>query len=130
MPTPLFWSRNNLDWVAIPAREPSRQAKTAAKENLSGRRNPPQTAASSPGSSDRPRIRDDIHLSDPPSHGRRPVRDPNADDVEEATLQDERKRDNSPESRAYPRDNPDAERASIRAGERSGVVESPSEKGT
>src|SRR6266700_2201796 len=103
MPTPLFWSRNNLDWVAIPAREPLPRAMTATKENLSGRRNPPRTAASSPRSSDRPRIRGDMHPSDPLSHCRRPVRDPNAYDVGEATPQDEKKRDNSQESPVYPR---------------------------
>src|SRR5260370_3533417 len=103
---------------------------TATKENLSGRRNPPRTAASSPRSSGRPRIRGDMHPSDPLSHCRRPIRDPDADGVEEATLQDERKRDNSQESPVYPKDNPVAEHASIRAEECTRVVEFPIEKGT
>src|SRR5260370_24868940 len=104
MPTPLSWSRNNLDWVAIPAREPLRRAMTATKENLSGRRNPPRTAASSPRSSGRPRIRGDMHTSDPLSHWRRPIRDPDANGVEDATLQDESKRDNNHETQVYPKE--------------------------
>jgi hypothetical protein len=58
-----------------------------------------------------------MHPSDPLSHHRRPVRDPNAGDVEQATLQGEKKQDNSQESPACPRDNPAAEHVSIRAQE-------------
>src|SRR5258708_12266882 len=100
--------------MAIPAREPWRRAMTSTKESLSGRRNRPRTAASSPKSSDRPRIRGDFHPSDPLSHCRKPVRDPSADDVEEPTLQDEKKRDNSKESPIDPINNPVADHTSLR----------------
>src|SRR5579859_1634544 len=117
MLSPLFWLRSNSGSAAKPVREPLRRAMTATKENRSGRRILLQPAASSPRSSDRPRIRGGIHPSGPLSHRRRPIRDPNAVDVEEATRQDEKKRDNSQESPVCPRDSPVAEHASTRVEE-------------
>src|SRR5580698_8013436 len=102
----------------------------ARKENLSGRRTLLRKAASLPRSSGSPHSRGDIHPSDLLRLRRRPIRDPNAGDVEQATLQDGRKQDNSQELPVCPRDNPAAERASIRAEEGPGVVGFQAEKVT
>src|SRR5215469_3797193 len=115
MSKPPFHSLNTPLRAVTPSREPLRKARTEQKENQLGRRLLPPKSASVPGPSGRLHSRGEIHPSDPQRRRRRLIRGSNAADAEQATLQDERRRDNSQKLPACPRDNPAAERASIHA---------------